>query len=73
MTQLVERLLPTPEVQGFESSHQQTFILDIDLFTDNCIEKTKIKKMRQGMCHLKNVLFECCKMLELYFTAVDGS
>ena len=28
----------------FESRHQQIFISDINLFTVNCIEKTKIKK-----------------------------
>ena len=33
---------------GFESSHRQTFISDIYLFTVNCIEKTKIKKKRPG-------------------------
>ena len=37
----------------FESSHRQTFISDIYLFTVNCIEKTKIKKKRPGMAHLK--------------------
>ena len=26
VSQLVERLLPTPEVRGFETSHWQTFI-----------------------------------------------
>ena len=35
----------------FESSHRQTFILDIYLFPVNFIEKTKIKKKRQGMAH----------------------
>ena len=35
----------------FESSHLQTFISDIYLFTVNCIEKTKIKKKRPGMAH----------------------
>ena len=39
----------------FESSHRQTFISDIYLFTVNCIEKTKIKKKRPGMAHLKNI------------------
>ena len=33
----------------FESSHWQTFKMDIHLFTFNCIEKTKIKKKRAGM------------------------
>ena len=35
----------------FKSSHRQTFILDIYLFTVNCIEKMKIKKKRPGMAH----------------------
>ena len=36
----------------FESSHWQTF--KIHIFTANCIEKTKIKKKRPGIAHLKN-------------------
>ena len=40
----------TSDARGpqFESSHRQTFILDIYLFTVNCIEKTKIKKAGNG-------------------------
>ena len=34
----------------------QTFILDIYLFAVNYIEKTKIKKKRPAMAHLKNML-----------------
>ena len=34
----------------FESSNRQTFILDIYLFTVNCIEMTKIN--RPGMAHI---------------------
>ena len=37
----------------FESSHWQTFISDIYLLTVNSIEKTKIKKKRPRMAHLK--------------------
>ena len=37
----------------FKSSHLQTFISDIYLFTVNCIEKTKIKKKRPGMANKK--------------------
>ena len=33
----------------FKSSHRQTFISDINFFTVNCIEKTKIKKKRPRM------------------------
>ena len=36
----------------FESSHRQNFI---HVFTINCIEKTKLKKKRPGMAHLKNI------------------
>ena len=32
----------------FESSHRQTFILDIYLFTVNCVEKKKMKKTEAG-------------------------
>ena len=35
----------------FESSHRQTLISDIYLYTVNYIEKTKIKKKRPGMAH----------------------
>ena len=44
VAQLVERSLPIPEAKFIEH-----------LFTDNCIEKAKIKKMRPGMAHLKKV------------------
>ena len=37
----------------FKSSHRQTFIEH--LFTVNCVEKTKIKKKRPGMAHLKKL------------------
>ena len=37
----------------FESSRQQTFKLDIYLLTLNCSEKTKIKKKRPRIAHLK--------------------
>ena len=36
----------------FESSYWQTFILDICLFSEKCIEKTKIKKKMPRMAHL---------------------
>ena len=50
VAQLVERLLPTPEVRGSESSHWQKKY--IEHFTVNCIEKTKRKKKkRPGMAH----------------------
>ena len=47
MAQLEERSLPTPEIRGS--------IPDIGNFlSSNCtIEKTKIKKKRPGMAHLK--------------------
>ena len=35
----------------FESSHQQTFISDIYLYTVNCFEKPKIKEKRPRMAH----------------------
>ena len=39
----------------FESSHRQTFITDIYLFTVNCIEETKIKRKRLRMAHFYNL------------------
>ena len=39
----------------FESSHWQTFISDIYLFTVNCIEETKIKRKRLRMAHFYNM------------------
>ena len=36
---------------SFESSHSETFIEQ--LFAVNCVEKTKIKKKRPEMVHLK--------------------
>ena len=48
--QLVERLLPTPEVRGSISIGDMNF----DQYSTKCnFEKTKIKKKRQGMAHLK--------------------
>ena len=35
----------------FQSSHQQTFVSDIYLFTINCIEKMKMKKKWPGIAH----------------------
>ena len=39
----------------FKSSHWQNYIEH--LFTVNCIEKTKIRKKRPGMAHLKNISY----------------
>ena len=49
VAQLVEQLLPTPEIRGLN--------LDIGkILSTNCtIEKTKIKKKRPGMAHLKSI------------------
>ena len=47
VAQLVERLLPTPEICGSNPDIGKTL-------TSNCkLEKTKIKKKRPGMAHLK--------------------
>ena len=48
MAQLVERLLPIPEVRGSNP------VIDKKLYRTvivNCIDKTKIKKKRPGMAH----------------------
>ena len=52
VAQLVERSLPMPEVCG---SNPVTGKYLYWTFTVNCIEKTKIKKKRPGMAHLKNL------------------
>ena len=44
----------TSDTRG--SSHWQTYIEQ--LFTVNCIEKTKMKKKRPGMAHLKSIVVE---------------
>ena len=50
--QLVERLLPTPEIHG-ENPVTGDFIYN-RIYYKNCIEKTKIKrKKRPGMAELK--------------------
>ena len=45
VAQLVERLLPTPEVRG------SNLVICELLFIFNCIEQTKIKKKRPGMAY----------------------
>ena len=52
VAQLVERLLPTPEIHG--SSPAIGKILFTINWIKNCIEKMKIKKKRQGMAHIKH-------------------
>ena len=53
VAQLVERLPPTLEIRGSNPVIGKTFIKH--LFTVNCVEKTKIKKKRPGMAHLKKL------------------
>ena len=50
MPQSTEWSLPIPEGPQFESSHQRFFKENV--FTVNCIEKTKIKKKRSEMAHV---------------------
>ena len=52
VAQLVERSLPTPEVRGSNPVIGK-LLSDICLFAVNCVEKTKIKKKRPRMAHLK--------------------
>ena len=54
VAQLVERSLPIPEVQGSNPVIGKN--LNWTMFTVNCFKKTKIKKKRPGMAHLKNIL-----------------
>ena len=51
VTQLVEQLLPTPEVRGLNPVNDNVYSTNIScgLF----VEKTKIKKKIPGMAHLK--------------------
>ena len=54
MAQLVERLLPIPEVRGSNPVIGKNLYRT---FTVNCIEKTKINKKRPGMAHFKKKKF----------------
>ena len=54
VAQLVERSLPTPEVR---SSNPVIGIKLYLMFAANCIEKTKIKKKRPQMAHLKKLWY----------------
>ena len=53
MAQLVERLLLTPEFRGLNLDIGK--LLYGTFFTVNCIKKTKIKKKRPGMAHLRSI------------------
>ena len=68
MAQLVERLLPIPEVRGSNP------VIDKKLYRTvivNCIEKTKINKKRPGMAHLKKEMnpktlyYQCYRIFNL--------
>ena len=59
MAQLVERLLPKPEVRG---SNSVIIKIYIELFTLDCIEKTKIKKKEARNGSSKQT---CCSNLDL--------
>ena len=49
MAQLVEWSIPVPEVRGSNPVIGKIYIEQ--LFTINCIEKTKINKKKPGMAH----------------------
>ena len=53
VAQLVEHSLPIPEVRGSNPVIEKNYI---ELFNVNCIEKTKIKKKRPRMAHLKKLV-----------------
>ena len=55
MAQLVERLLPIPEVFGSNPVIGKILYIE-NLFTLNCIEKTKIKKKEAGKGQFKKTL-----------------
>ena len=50
MAQFVERLLPTPEIRNSNPDIGKV------LSANRKLEKTKIKKKRPGMAHLKEML-----------------
>ena len=52
VAQLAKRLLPIPEVRGSNPNIGKVLL---NFFTVKGIEKTKIKKKRQGVAHLKNI------------------
>ena len=52
MAQLVEQLLPIPEVHGSNPVIGENLFVYCQL----CIEKTKIKKKRPGMAHFLSVI-----------------
>ena len=55
VAQLVEQLLPTPEVHGSNPVIVKLLYVE-HLCTVNCFEKTKIKKKRLVMAHFKKSL-----------------
>ena len=62
VAQLVERSLPIPEVHG--SNPVLDKICIENLFTVNCIEKTKIRKKETGngsFCEKNDYVIESCK------------
>ena len=56
MAQLVERSLPIPEVRGSNPIiDKKLYLYWTFVYCQLCIEKTKIKKKRPGMAHLKKL------------------
>ena len=69
VAQLVERLLPIPEVCGSNPVIGKNLH---STFTVNCIEKTKIKKKRPGMAHFfKKKLIRNTILQKASFTKVQ--
>ena len=62
VAQLVEQLLPTPEIRGSNLVIYQSY--------NRIKEKAKIKKKRPGMVHLKKILVsQHCKLQSSSFLA----
>ena len=61
VAQLVERLLPIPEVRGSDPVIGKKLISNI-----NCIEKMKLKKKRPGMAIFKKMLLSLSVDFEAY-------
>ena len=66
VAQLVERLLPIPEVRSSNPVIGKNLYWT---FAVNCIEKTKIKKKRPGMAHLKKE-YQLYDILASFFVPV---
>ena len=64
VAQMVKRSLPAPELRGSNPVIGKLLYIE-RLFTFNCVEKTKIKKKKQGMAHFRPT--RCCSYVYLCY------